>query len=175
MVQNVDSPRLSVRVDGPVNNLSLYYILIYPYLSYCNIVWSSTYNTHLNRIFILQRSAIHALSKSEYHSHTALLYVKPKILNTYGVFMFHVAKFMFCFHHHLMLPSSFLSGRGVGGGGVIFYSAIRNYPYSIFPKCPLHCLLAQAIFTVYSVFVIDLRQCIRQQLFRWPCFIVLLR
>ena len=118
-------------------------------------------------MFILQKSAIHALSKSEYHAHTAPLFVKPKILNTYGVFMFHVAKFMFCFHHHLMLPSSFLSGRG---GGVIFFSAIHNYPYSIFPKCPLHCLLAQAIFTVYSVFVIDLRQCIRR-----PCFIVLLR
>ena len=72
--------------------LSLYYTLIYPYLSYCNIVWSSTYNTHLNRIFIVQKSAIHALSKSEYRAHTAPLFVKPKILNTYGVFMFHVAK-----------------------------------------------------------------------------------
>ena len=123
--------------------LSLYYTLIYPYLSYCNIVWSSTYNTHLNRIFILQKSAIHALSKSKYHAHTAPLFVKPKILNTYGVFMFHVAKFIFCFHHHLMLPSSFLLGRGGGG---IFSSAIRNYPYSFFPKYPLHCSLVQTIF-----------------------------
>ena len=94
--------------------LSLYYTLIYTYLSYCYIVWSSTYNTHLDRIFILQKSAIHALSKSEYHAHTVPLFVKPKSLHTYGVFMFHVAKFMFCFHHHLMLPSSFLSGR-LGG------------------------------------------------------------
>ena len=58
--------------------LSLYYTLIYPYLSYCNIVWSSTYNTHLNRIFILQKSAIHALSKSEYHAHTAPLLLNPR-------------------------------------------------------------------------------------------------
>ena len=134
MVQNVDSPRLSVRVDGPVNNLSLYYILIYPYLSYCNIVWSSTYNTHLNRIFILQKSAIHALSKSKYHAHTAPLFVKPKILNTYGVFMFHVAKFMFCFHHHLMLPSSFLSGRGVGGGDLLL--SHTQLPLLNFSKMP---------------------------------------
>ena len=125
--------------------LSLYYTLIYPYLSYCNIVWSSTYNTHLNRIFILQKSAIHALSKSKYHAHTAPLFVKPKILNIYGVFMFHVAKFIFCFHHHLMLPSSFLSGRA-GGEGDLLLSHMQLPAYSIFLKCPLHCSLAQAIF-----------------------------
>ena len=107
--------------------LSLYYTLIYTYLSYCYIVWSSTYNTHLDRIFILQKSAIHALSKSEYHAHTVPLFVKPKILNIYGVFMFHVAKFMFCFHHHLMLPSSFLSGRWRGGG----WSS--SQPYAVTP------------------------------------------
>ena len=30
---------------------SLYYTLIYPYLTYCTTVWSSTYVTNLNRIF----------------------------------------------------------------------------------------------------------------------------
>ena len=113
--------------------LSLYYTLIYPYLSYCNIVWSSTYNTHLNRIFIFQKSAIHALSKSEYHAHTAPLFVKPKILNIFGVFMFHVAKFMFCFHHHLMLPSSFLLGWGGGGVGGSGWGWSSTQPYAITP------------------------------------------
>ena len=154
--------------------LSLYYTLIYPYLSYCNIVWSSTYNTHLNRIFILQKSAIHALSKSKYHAHTAPLFVKPKILNIYGVFMFHVAKFIFCFHHHLMLPSSFLLGRGGGGGGYLLLSHTQ-LPLLIFSKMPFALFVGTNHLQVYSVFVIDLRQCIRQQLFRRPCFIVLLR
>ena len=108
--------------------LSLYYTLIYPYLSYCYIVWSSTYNTHLNRIFILQKSAIHALSKSKYHAHTAPLFVKPKILNIYGVFMFHVAKFIFCFHHHYFNAAVFFSfGEGVGGG------LSSPQPYAITP------------------------------------------
>ena len=31
--------------------LLLYYTLIYPYLSYCNIIWGSTHVTSLNRIF----------------------------------------------------------------------------------------------------------------------------
>ena len=32
---------------------SLYYTLIYSYLTYCATVWSSTYVTHVNRIFVL--------------------------------------------------------------------------------------------------------------------------
>ena len=84
-------------------------------------------------MFILQKSAIHALSKSEYHAHTAPLFVKPKILNTYGVFMFHVAKFMFCFHHHLMLPSSFLSGRGGGGDLLLSHTQLPLLNFSKMP------------------------------------------
>lgn len=33
--------------------LLLYYSLIYPYLTYCNLTWSSTYVTNLNRIFLI--------------------------------------------------------------------------------------------------------------------------
>ena len=49
------------------------------------------------------------------------------------------------------------------------------YPNSNFPKFALRCSLAQALFTVFSVFVIDLWRCISRQLFRRSCFIVLLR
>ena len=49
--------------------------------------------------------------------------------------MFHVAKFMFCFHHHLMLPSSFLSGRWRGGGGDLLVSHTQ-LPLLNFSKMP---------------------------------------
>ena len=78
-------------------------------------------------------------SKSEYHAHTAPLFVKPEILNTYGVFMFHVAKFMFCFHHHLMLPSSCLlgwGGGGVGVGGADLLLSHTQLPLLKFAKMP---------------------------------------
>ena len=38
--------------------LTLYYTLIYPYITYCNCTWSSTYVSNLNRIFYLQRRAV---------------------------------------------------------------------------------------------------------------------
>ena len=70
-------------------------------------------------------------------------------------------------------------GKGGGGDGLIFHSAIRIDPSDV-PKCPLilFCSLVQAnfsaIFTVSSVSVIDLWQCISRQLFRPSCFMVLL-
>ena len=44
--------------------LSLYYSLIYPYLHYCNIIWSSTYPSNLNRIFLLQKRIVRIIAKT---------------------------------------------------------------------------------------------------------------
>ena len=44
--------------------LSLYYALIYPYISYCNLVWLSTYVTSLNHIWLLQRQAVRVITNS---------------------------------------------------------------------------------------------------------------
>jgi hypothetical protein len=51
--------------------LSLYYTLIYPYLNYCNIVWSSTYVTNLQRILILQKRIVRLLTNSVFSANTA--------------------------------------------------------------------------------------------------------
>ena len=43
---------------------ALYYSLVYPYLTYCSTVWASTYVTNLNRIFLLQKRAVRAITNS---------------------------------------------------------------------------------------------------------------
>ncbi len=35
--------------------MNLYHAFVYPHMTYCNIVWGSTYNTHLYRLIILQK------------------------------------------------------------------------------------------------------------------------
>ena len=35
--------------------VNLYYTFIFPYLSYCNIVWDRAANVYLSRIFLLQK------------------------------------------------------------------------------------------------------------------------
>lgn len=54
----------------------------YRYLSYCNIVWSFTHNSHLNRIYLLQKRAIRALTNSKYRAHFAPLFARLTILNS---------------------------------------------------------------------------------------------
>ena len=86
--------------------LSLYYTLVYPYISYCNEVWSSTYVTNLNRIFLLQKRAVSAMTNSDYQAHLAPLFARLKVLDIFKVNLFHIAKFMF-FYHNKLLPLSF--------------------------------------------------------------------
>ena len=38
--------------------LLLYFAFIYPYLTYCNIVWASTYHSYLDRLNVLQKLII---------------------------------------------------------------------------------------------------------------------
>ena len=44
---------------------SLYYALIYPHLIYCNICWGSAFQTHLNKIFLLQKKAVRIVSRTD--------------------------------------------------------------------------------------------------------------
>ena len=86
--------------------LSLYYTLIYPCVTYCNIVWSSTDATNLNRIFLLQKRVVRILTNSEYLAHTDTLFIQLKILVIYKLSALYICKFMFLYHHN-MLPAWF--------------------------------------------------------------------
>ena len=56
--------------------LTLYYALIYPYLTYCNLIWASTYVTNLQRIYLLQKRAVPAISKADYKASSKPLFAK---------------------------------------------------------------------------------------------------
>ena len=56
--------------------LLLYYSLIYPYLTYCNLTWSSTKATNLNRIFLIQKRVVRAITNAPFHALTAPLFAQ---------------------------------------------------------------------------------------------------
>ena len=41
---------------------SLYYSLVYPYLTYCNVAWGNIFKTHLKPLISLQRKAVRCLN-----------------------------------------------------------------------------------------------------------------
>ena len=87
--------------------LTLYYSLIYPYITYCNSIWSSTYATNLNIIYCLQKRAVRAITNSDYRAHSAPLFSKLGILDIYQINTFQIAKFMYCYHNNLLPPLFF--------------------------------------------------------------------
>ena len=52
----------------------LYYALIYPYLSYGNIVWQNTYTTRLEQTRRLQKKIIRIITFSKFKEHTDPLF-----------------------------------------------------------------------------------------------------
>ena len=110
--------------------LSLYYTLVYPYLTYCNIVWSSNYKTNLKRIYLLQKRIVRALTNSDFRAHTAPLFTQLKILDIYKMNTFHVAKFMFFYHQRLLPPSFhnlFITSHHVHSHNTISSNSYRSH------------------------------------------------
>ena len=75
--------------------ITLYYSFIYPYLSYCNIIWGGTYQCHLNPLLILQKRAIRIIHHANYLDHTDELFFNSKILKINDIHKYAVALHMF--------------------------------------------------------------------------------
>ena len=86
--------------------LSLYYTLVYPYLNYCNIVWSSNYPSNLNRLLLLQKRIVRIIGGVDYFAHTGPLFYSLNILDIFNINAFFVACFMYSYHNHF-LPNTF--------------------------------------------------------------------
>ena len=85
---------------------TLYYSLVYSYLQYCILVWSSTYPTHLRRLVLLQDRIVRIISEKGFDAHTDPLFKNLMILKLEDIYSLHVAKFMFSFKN-TSIPSSF--------------------------------------------------------------------
>ncbi len=58
--------------------MDLYHAFVFPYITYCNIVWGSTFNTHLDQLSILQEQIVRILSNKAYSDHTSELFKRFK-------------------------------------------------------------------------------------------------
>ena len=85
---------------------SLYYSLVYPYLTYCVSEWGSTYQSNLNRIIILQKKIIRIISKVSFDAHTGVLFKEQEILKFSDIYLYQIGKFMYLFKRGL-LPNYF--------------------------------------------------------------------
>jgi hypothetical protein len=82
--------------------LSLYHVLIEPYLMYCNIVWATQNTVALNSLFLCQKRAVRIITFSHWLSHTMPIFKKYRILTVCDINRLQVACFMFSIMYNLI-------------------------------------------------------------------------
>ena len=85
----------------------MYYSLVYPYLSYCSLVWGKAYDTHLKPLEILQKRCIRVINSKPFLEHSEPLFFSNEILKLKDVYRFKLA----CFMHKLPNLNQFLNSH----------------------------------------------------------------
>ena len=111
LIQNLIAKNIGIilRIRPFINTktaLLLYLSLIYPYLTYCNIVWASTYHSHLHRLNVLQKRNIRIVFLLPFLSSTKSTFVNNNLLSIYQIHCLQVALFTFCYDYNA-LPKIF--------------------------------------------------------------------
>ena len=84
----------------------LYFLFLFPYLSYGNIIWGQAAASTLYPIFKIQKRAIRILTNTRRRESTKLLFQNLKILRLPEIYKFSALIFMYQFKNKL-LPSPF--------------------------------------------------------------------
>ena len=82
--------------------LMLYHALVYPYLTYCNIVWGTACASVLAKLVSLQNRAVRLVTHSPFRSSCNPLYADLKLLKITDIVKFQTTQFMFKIKYHLL-------------------------------------------------------------------------
>ena len=75
--------------------------LVYSYLNYCNVVWDSAYNNHLNPLVVLQKKAVRIINKSSFDAESAPIFHSMRLLNIFNIHKLNCLIFMYnCLINH---------------------------------------------------------------------------
>ena len=73
----------------------LYYALIYPYLSYCHLIWGKSPNVHLRKLVVLQKRVIRIITMSPFLAHTNTLFRDLEILRVDDLYIYLCSIFIY--------------------------------------------------------------------------------
>ena len=59
----------------------IYNTMVYPYLTYCSIIWSSTYPTRLKSLFTIQKELVRIMIFAKFRDESKPLFLALDILN----------------------------------------------------------------------------------------------
>ena len=80
----------------------LYFALIYPYLTYCNIIWGSACQQSVNCLIVLQKRVVRIITGSPYLASTSSIFARLKLLKFTDIRKVQAAIFMCRFKFGLL-------------------------------------------------------------------------
>jgi len=86
--------------------LSLYYTFVYPYMTYCNIIWGKAAKIHLLKLHLLQKRILRIICNTHFLAHSEPLFKDCKVLNIFQINSYGIGVFMFKYYKSL-LPNIF--------------------------------------------------------------------
>ena len=87
----------------------LYFTMIHPYITYCNIIWGLNYKCNTEKIQIIQNKAIRATFANNGYANTNNLYTKVNILKLDSIHTFQTSIFMYKYLNKLLPPFFYLN------------------------------------------------------------------
>ena len=92
------------KVFNTATLVQLYNALIYPYYTYCINIWGGTYQTHLQKLVILQKKVVRILYGAKPRTHSLPLFKSMGILQLHEIFIYNVGLFMYKFTRNMVPP-----------------------------------------------------------------------
>ena len=75
--------------------IMIYNTMIYPFLIYCNITWTSTYPTRLQPIYLIQKNIVRIMTFAIFTEKSKPIFQSLKLMNIYQLNTYLTALFMF--------------------------------------------------------------------------------
>ena len=69
--------------------------MIVSYFNYCNLIWASCANMHLNKLYRLQKKAVRLVFSASQFSHAVTFFHKLSRLKIYHLYHFQLASFVY--------------------------------------------------------------------------------
>ena len=87
---------------------TIYNTMVYPYLTYCSVIWSSTYPTRLKSLFTIQKKLVRIMTFARFREESKPLFLALDILNIYELNLYLIALFMYSYFNN-NLPEYFIN------------------------------------------------------------------
>ena len=109
----------------------MYLTLVEPNMAYCNVIWcQSEKNSHLDKIFKLQKRYCRLMMFSSFRAPSRPLFSQLRLLNIYQIYKYRLAIYMFKIVHklvpHLNHPL-FSTGSSIHGYDTRFKDALLKH------------------------------------------------